>query len=193
MLLSFNIPGNNVFPSFKVVEEDDYYETSSLLGRIAYMTPVFFNFRMRLYTGFVLSGATTWGQIHQHFMSCFCAKNYKARHFRKCRISSISYDIGNWKFRISVQDFYNTVCDVIFAQTRFFPSPFKKIVHIKFKFELYIQHSTPGDLHFSFKRNVDFSMISECSCIMAGIGAYPSRCNPQPGHGPTDLKILEEM
>jgi len=33
-----------------------YYEASSLFGRIVYMTPVFFNFRMRLYTGFVLSG-----------------------------------------------------------------------------------------------------------------------------------------
>ncbi len=95
-------------------------------------------------------------------------------------------NLGYWA-KISI-----TVCDVILAQTRFFPSPFKNIVHIKVKFELYIQHSTPGHLHISF-RNVDFSMISECSCIMAGIGAYPSRCNPQPGHGPTDLKILEEM
>ena len=44
--------------SFQVVEDESYYETSSLLGRIVYMTPVFFNFRMRLYTGFVLSGDT---------------------------------------------------------------------------------------------------------------------------------------
>ncbi len=40
----------------QVVESDEYYETSSLLGRMVFMTPIFFNFRMRLYTGFVLSG-----------------------------------------------------------------------------------------------------------------------------------------
>lgn len=74
-----------LFP-LKVVEEDDFYQTTSFLYRVFYMTPVFFNFRMRLYTGFVLS---------------------------------------------------------------------------------------------------------ECSCIMAGLGIYPKSSEPKPGNGPTQLKALE--
>ena len=38
--------------------DDTFYEESSILWRIFYMTPVFFNFRMRLYSGFVLSECT---------------------------------------------------------------------------------------------------------------------------------------
>ncbi|TRY68844.1 hypothetical protein TCAL_03048 [Tigriopus californicus] len=74
-----------LFP-LKVVEEEDFYEKTSLLYRVFYMTPVFFNFRMRLYTGFVLS---------------------------------------------------------------------------------------------------------ECSCIMAGLGMYPKSSEPRPGNGPTQLEALE--
>ncbi len=66
----------------------DFYEETSLLFRLFYMTPVFFTFRMRLYAGFVLS---------------------------------------------------------------------------------------------------------ECSCIMAGLGAYPSRGGSRPGNGPTKLKELEQV
>ena len=43
-----------LFP-LKAVLNDDYYQTSSFIYRIFYMTPVFFNFRMRLYSGFILS------------------------------------------------------------------------------------------------------------------------------------------
>ena len=77
------------FPSFyQIVEEDSYYAESSFWSRLLYMTPVFFNFRMRLYTGFVLS---------------------------------------------------------------------------------------------------------ECSCIMAGLGAYPKRAVPKPGKGPAKLHVLKEL
>jgi len=41
-----------------IVKDDTFYEESSILWRIFYMTPVFFNFRMRLYSGFVLSECT---------------------------------------------------------------------------------------------------------------------------------------
>ena len=68
------------------MEDASFYENNSLFYRLFYMTPVFFNFRMRLFTGFVLS---------------------------------------------------------------------------------------------------------ECSCIMAGLGAYPSESKPKPGEGPTDLKALK--
>ena len=43
-----------LFP-IKAVLEESFYETSSLWYRLFYMTPVFFNFRMRLYIGFILS------------------------------------------------------------------------------------------------------------------------------------------
>ena len=69
------------------MEDDDFYANSSLLFRLFYITPVFFNFRMRLYSGFVLS---------------------------------------------------------------------------------------------------------ECSCIMAGLGAYPASAEPKPGMGPSNLKALEK-
>ncbi len=37
------------------MEEEWFYETTSVWYRMLYMTPVFFTFRMRLYAGFVLS------------------------------------------------------------------------------------------------------------------------------------------
>ena len=43
-----------LFP-IKAVLEENFYENSTVFWRIFYMTPVFFNFRMRLYTGFILS------------------------------------------------------------------------------------------------------------------------------------------
>jgi len=76
-----------IFP-LKAVLEEDYYETTSIWWRLFYMTPVFFNFRMRLYTGFILS---------------------------------------------------------------------------------------------------------ECSCIMAGLGAYPVKSDPKPGQGPSKLEQLTKV
>ncbi len=87
MYLGLFLAVGHFFP-LKAVKEDTYYETTGVLWRIIYMAPVFFTFRMRLYSGFVLS---------------------------------------------------------------------------------------------------------ECSCIMAGLGAYPSRTEPKPGNGPSKLGILEEM
>ncbi len=39
----------------QAVEHDSFYDSTSLLFRLFYTVPVFFTFRMRLYTGFVLS------------------------------------------------------------------------------------------------------------------------------------------
>jgi len=33
--------------------------------------------------------------------------------------------------------------------------------------------------------------LSECACIMAGLGAYPILSDPRPGQGPTKLDVLE--
>ena len=38
-----------------IFSEDAFYQNTNWLYRVFYMTPVFFNFRMRLYSGFVLS------------------------------------------------------------------------------------------------------------------------------------------
>ena len=73
---------------YQAVLEEDYYETTSIWWRLFYMTPGFFNFRMRLYTGFILS---------------------------------------------------------------------------------------------------------ECSCIMAGLGAYPVKSDPKPGQGPSKLEQLTKV
>ncbi|XP_046393974.1 lysophospholipid acyltransferase 7-like [Ischnura elegans] len=43
-----------VFP-LKYAEEEEFYIDRSVLYRIWYLTPCFFNFRMRIYSGFVLS------------------------------------------------------------------------------------------------------------------------------------------
>ena len=76
-----------LFP-LSAVQEDNFYEATSFWYRVFYMTPVFFNFRMRLYSGFILS---------------------------------------------------------------------------------------------------------ECSCIMAGLGAYPEKSYPKPGQGPSKLKELDQV
>jgi len=75
-----------IFPLDAVKSDDFYGENSPVWWRVFYMTPVFFNFRMRLFSGFVLS---------------------------------------------------------------------------------------------------------ECSCIMAGLGAYPSASDPKPGLGPSNLAALD--
>ena len=33
--------------------------------------------------------------------------------------------------------------------------------------------------------------LSECACIMAGLGAYPTISDPRPGQGPTKLDVLD--
>ena len=35
-------------------------------------------------------------------------------------------------------------------------------------------------------------VLSECVCIMAGLGAYPKCGKSKPGQGPTDYKAIED-
>lgn len=35
--------------------------------------------------------------------------------------------------------------------------------------------------------------LAECVCQMSGLGAYPVSCQPAPGLGPRDYKMLEEL
>lgn len=35
--------------------------------------------------------------------------------------------------------------------------------------------------------------LSECACICAGLGAYPTKSKPRPGQGPSDLELLEKL
>ena len=34
--------------------------------------------------------------------------------------------------------------------------------------------------------------LSECACIMSGLGAYPASSKPRPGQGPTKPEELSE-
>jgi len=35
--------------------------------------------------------------------------------------------------------------------------------------------------------------LSECACISAGLGAYPTKSKPRPGQGPSDMEALEKL
>jgi len=52
-VVAFLVSGH-FFP-LKIVEAAEWQESSSLAWKLFYMTPIFFNFRMRIYSGFVLS------------------------------------------------------------------------------------------------------------------------------------------
>jgi len=53
-------------------------------------------------------------------------------------------------------------------------------------------YMTPVFFNFRMRLFSGF-VLSECACIMAGLGAYPSESVPKPGQGPSDLKILKEI
>ena len=35
-------------------------------------------------------------------------------------------------------------------------------------------------------------IVAECSCIMAGLGAYPVACRPNPGQGPSRPELVAD-
>ena len=48
-------------------------------------------------------------------------------------------------------------------------------------------------IFFNFRMRIYAGFtLSECACIMAGLGAYPETSVPRPGHGPTRPDLLEE-
>ena len=45
---------------------------------------------------------------------------------------------------------------------------------------------------FNFRMRIYAGFVlSECACIMAGLGAYPTISDPRPGQGPTKLDVLD--
>ena len=55
-----------------------------------------------------------------------------------------------------------------------------------------IAYMTPVFFNFRMRLYSGF-VLSECGCISAGLGAYPSDSQPKPGSGPTNLLQLKEM
>merc|ERR1712098_1029099 len=47
----------------------------------------------------------------------------------------------------------------------------------------------PAFFNFRMRIYAGFT-LSECACIMAGLGAYPTSSNPRPGQGPTKFDEL---
>ena len=48
-------------------------------------------------------------------------------------------------------------------------------------------------IFFTFRMRIYAGFtLSECACIMAGLGAYPKCSQPRPGQGPTRTDLLEE-
>ena len=52
-------------------------------------------------------------------------------------------------------------------------------------------YMTPVFFNFRMRLYSGF-VLSECSCISAGLGAYPIGSDPKPGAGPTKLSFLQE-
>lgn len=49
-------------------------------------------------------------------------------------------------------------------------------------------------IFFNFRMRIYAGFIlSECACIMAGLGAYPERCQPRPGQGPSKPEELVKV
>ena len=51
---------------------------------------------------------------------------------------------------------------------------------------------TPVFFNFRMRLYTGF-ILSECSCIMAGLGAYPVKSDPKPGQGPSKLEQLTKV
>ena len=51
---------------------------------------------------------------------------------------------------------------------------------------------TPVFFNFRMRLYTGF-ILSECACIMAGLGAYPVKSDPKPGQGPSNLEALEDI
>ncbi|XP_045138233.1 lysophospholipid acyltransferase 7-like [Portunus trituberculatus] len=76
----------------------------------------------------------------------------------------------------------------------YFPLSFAESVEIfrDYGFFYRIWYMTPVFFNFRMRIYAGF-VLSECVCIMAGLGAYPSVCEPKPGRGPTKYQPLDSL
>ncbi|CAL4091818.1 unnamed protein product, partial [Meganyctiphanes norvegica] len=73
----------------------------------------------------------------------------------------------------------------------FFPLSFAESNDIfrNYSFMYRVWYMTP--VFFTFRMRIYSGFVlSECVCIMAGLGAYPETCEPRPGRGPTKYQAL---
>ncbi|KAF2351989.1 Membrane bound O-acyl transferase MBOAT [Trinorchestia longiramus] len=82
---------------------------------------------------------------------------------------------------------------VLFLTTSYyFPLKFAEgpeIFH-DYSFMYRVLYMTPVFFMFRMRLYAGF-VLSECVCLMAGLGAYPAASCPKPGQGPTDLLALQ--
>ncbi|XP_064084909.1 lysophospholipid acyltransferase 7-like isoform X1 [Macrobrachium nipponense] len=77
--------------------------------------------------------------------------------------------------------------------SHFFPLSFAEgdTIFTDYSFFYRVWYMTP--VFFTFRMRIYCGFVlSECVCIMAGLGAYPKNCEPKPGKGPSDYKALEQ-
>ncbi|XP_050739721.1 lysophospholipid acyltransferase 7-like [Eriocheir sinensis] len=76
----------------------------------------------------------------------------------------------------------------------FFPLSFaeSKEIFSDYGFFYRIWYMTPVFFNFRMRIYAGF-VLSECVCIMAGLGAYPTVCEPKPGRGPTKYEHMEQL
>ncbi|XP_068227150.1 lysophospholipid acyltransferase 7 isoform X2 [Palaemon carinicauda] len=75
----------------------------------------------------------------------------------------------------------------------FFPLSFAEedTIFTDYSFFYRVWYMTP--VFFTFRMRIYSGFVlSECVCIMAGIGAYPKDCEPKPGKGPSNYEALEK-
>ncbi|XP_069942145.1 lysophospholipid acyltransferase 7 [Cherax quadricarinatus] len=91
--------------------------------------------------------------------------------------------------RIWVVPLYGTA---FLASDYFFPLSFAEdeVIFKDYGFFYRIWYMTPVFFNFRMRIYAGF-VLSECVCIMAGLGAYPVACEPKPGRGPSKYEALE--
>ncbi|XP_076041283.1 membrane bound O-acyltransferase domain containing farjavit isoform X2 [Oratosquilla oratoria] len=75
----------------------------------------------------------------------------------------------------------------------FFPLSFAEsdTIFKDYSFLYRVWYMTPVFFTFRMRIYTGF-VLSECVCIMAGLGLYPVASEPKPGKGPTKYKVLEQ-
>ncbi|XP_045601058.1 lysophospholipid acyltransferase 7 [Procambarus clarkii] len=74
----------------------------------------------------------------------------------------------------------------------FFPLSFaeNEVIFRDYGFFYRMWYMTPVFFNFRMRIYAGF-VLSECVCIMAGLGAYPVASEPKPGRGPSKYEVLE--
>lgn len=79
---------------------------------------------------------------------------------------------------------------VIFLKDTHFQFAESDVIFRDYNFFYRVWYMTPVFFNFRMRIYAAF-VLSECVCIMAGLGAYPAASEPRSGRGPTKYEMLE--